>query len=68
MTRFTAKLISRQVYISSRDVKTCEETATRLSKMGPGKCIALPGDLSKYDECVKLAKEIEKREGGEYKL
>jgi len=36
-----------------------------LNKLGAGKCIALPGDLSKYDECVKLAEELAKREEGE---
>lgn len=54
-----------KVYISSRDAKACEETAKQLTQAGPGKCIALPGDLSKYDECIRLAKEIEAREGSE---
>lgn len=51
-----------KVYISSRDAKACEETAARLSKQGPGKCIAIPGDLSDYKECLRLAKELESRE------
>ncbi|ODN77576.1 hypothetical protein L202_04744 [Cryptococcus amylolentus CBS 6039] len=51
-----------KVYISSRDAAACEQTAKRLTNQGPGKCISLPGDLSKYDECVRLAKELEKRE------
>lgn len=51
-----------QVYISSRDAKACNETASRLTKAGPGECIAIPGDLAKFDECVKLVKELEKRE------
>ena len=59
------KLIIPQVYISSRDAKACFETAEKLTKQGPGECVALPGDLSKFDECVKLAKEIEKREKGQ---
>lgn len=54
-----------QVYISSRTAKACEETAARLTKEGPGECIAIPADLAKYDECEKLVKEIEKREQGE---
>lgn len=52
-----------KVYISSRDAAACEATAKALNAKGPGQCIALAGDLSKYDECIKLAKEIEKREG-----
>ncbi|KAK1925309.1 hypothetical protein DB88DRAFT_483491 [Papiliotrema laurentii] len=51
-----------KVYISSRDARACEETAKRLTAAGPGQCHAIPGDLSKYDECVRLARELEKRE------
>ncbi|WVO13609.1 hypothetical protein L204_101230 [Cryptococcus depauperatus] len=51
-----------KVYISSRDAQSCQETAKRLTAMGPGKCIAIQADLSKYEECVRLAKEIEQRE------
>ncbi|WWD18324.1 hypothetical protein CI109_102774 [Kwoniella shandongensis] len=51
-----------KVYISSRDSKACEATASRLTKEGPGECIAIPADLSKYEECVRLANELEKRE------
>ncbi|WRT67616.1 uncharacterized protein IL334_004588 [Kwoniella shivajii] len=51
-----------KVYISSRDVKACESTAQRLTKDGPGKCIAIPADLSTYEECERLVKELEKRE------
>ena len=62
-----AKLVL-QVYISSRDARACEETAKRLTAAGPGQCHAIPGDLSKYDECVRLARELEKREPGESTL
>ncbi|GMK53638.1 hypothetical protein CspeluHIS016_0102240 [Cutaneotrichosporon spelunceum] len=51
-----------KVYISSRDAKACEETAAALTALGPGKCFAIAGDLSKYDECLRLAKEIGNRE------
>ncbi|ORX40255.1 hypothetical protein BD324DRAFT_269851 [Kockovaella imperatae] len=51
-----------KVYISSRDAKACEETAKRLSAVGPGQCLAIAADLSKYEECVRLAKELERRE------
>jgi NAD(P)-dependent dehydrogenase (short-subunit alcohol dehydrogenase family) len=52
------------VYISSRTAKTCEDTAARLTKEGPGECIAIPADLAKYEECERLVKELEKREEG----
>ncbi|RSH89255.1 hypothetical protein EHS25_002367 [Saitozyma podzolica] len=51
-----------QVYISSRDVSACNDTASRLTKQGPGRCFSLPADLSRYDECERLVKEIAKRE------
>ncbi|GFZ45374.1 hypothetical protein JCM24511_03100 [Saitozyma sp. JCM 24511] len=51
-----------KVYISSRDASACNETASRLTKQGPGRCISLPADLSRYDECERLVKEIAKRE------
>ena len=52
------------MYISSRNAKACEETAKRLTAAGPGECIAIPADLSKYEECERLAKELAKREEG----
>ncbi|EIW73581.1 hypothetical protein TREMEDRAFT_67435 [Tremella mesenterica DSM 1558] len=53
-----------KVYISSRSITTCMETSKRLSEIpGGGKCFALPADLSKYEECVGLVEEIERREG-----
>ncbi|WOO77755.1 Rhamnolipids biosynthesis 3-oxoacyl-[acyl-carrier-protein] reductase [Vanrija pseudolonga] len=52
-----------KVYISSRDAAACEATAAALTAQGPGSCVAIPGDLSKYDDCIALAKEIESREG-----
>ena len=61
----TVELISQQVYIASRDAKACEETAGQLTKDGPGKCIAIPVDLAKYEECERLVKELHKRERGE---
>lgn len=54
-----------QVYIASRDIKACEATAQRLNKQGPGKCIALAADLSKYEDIVKLVGELSKREESE---
>jgi hypothetical protein len=53
------------VYISSRTAKACEDTAARLTKEGPGECIALPADLANYEECERVVKELEKREEGQ---
>ena len=57
-------LIARQVYISSRDAKACENTAKALTDMGPGSCHAIPADLASYDECKRLVEEMKKREKG----
>lgn len=50
------------MYISSRDAKACAATAAQLTQAGPGSCIAIPGDLASYDECIRLADEIKARE------
>jgi len=42
----------------------CEATAAELTAMGPGKCVALPADLSKLDECVRVKDEITATYGG----
>ena len=55
-----------QVYISSRTASACEKTASELTASGKasgGSCIALPADLAKYDECLRIVKELEQREG-----
>ena len=36
-----------------------------MTASGPGKCVAIPADLSEFDECVRLADELQKREEGE---
>lgn len=54
-----------KVYISSRSASACAQTADRLTKAGPGQCIAIPGDLAVYEECERLAKEMQKREEGQ---
>ncbi|ORY31446.1 hypothetical protein BCR39DRAFT_93582 [Naematelia encephala] len=51
-----------KVYISSRDKKACEETCKKLNQLGPGECTALPADLSKFEECQRVVKELGKRE------
>jgi NAD(P)-dependent dehydrogenase (short-subunit alcohol dehydrogenase family) len=49
-----------RVYVSSRSVEACEETAAELSKIGT--CISLPADLSTQAEAVRLASELAERE------
>lgn len=51
-----------KVYIASRSLKACKETADKLNAQGPGKCIPLAADLQKYEDCVRLAKEIGEKE------
>ncbi|KAI9307473.1 hypothetical protein BJ944DRAFT_153370, partial [Cunninghamella echinulata] len=51
-----------KVYISSRTASVCDEVAKELSAKGPGKCISLPADLSKYDECQRVVQEFSKHE------
>jgi NAD(P)-dependent dehydrogenase (short-subunit alcohol dehydrogenase family) len=47
------------VYISSRKADVVEEVATTLSKKGT--CIGIPADLSREDECRRLAEELGSR-------
>ncbi|PRP83235.1 hypothetical protein PROFUN_09447 [Planoprotostelium fungivorum] len=51
-----------KVVISSRDEKTCTGVAEGLTKLGPGTCYSLAGDLSKDSECKRVAEELAKRE------
>ena len=47
------------VFISSRDAKQCEAAAAQLTaNHGPGKCVALPADLSKLSGCIELAASL----------
>lgn len=50
------------MYISSRTAKDCDVTATELSALGPGKCIALPADLQKIDEVDRLVATLSSKE------
>lgn len=54
-----------KVYISSRTASACDTVAAELSALGPGSCISLPADLSSFDECQRVKREIEAREGSE---
>ncbi|OLL25590.1 Rhamnolipids biosynthesis 3-oxoacyl-[acyl-carrier-protein] reductase [Neolecta irregularis DAH-3] len=51
-----------KVYISSRNAIDLEKAATELNALNQGQVIAIPADLSKYEECERLKSEIEKRE------
>lgn len=49
------------VYITGRRKEVLEQTA-KLHSTGPGSIIPLPGDVSKKEEAIRLAKELEKQE------
>ncbi|KAI9248016.1 hypothetical protein BDA99DRAFT_525562 [Phascolomyces articulosus] len=51
-----------KVYITSRKVKDCEETAAKLNALGPGQAIPLPADLQNLDQVKQLVAELSKRE------
>ena len=51
-----------KVYVSSRKAEVCEQVAAELGELG--ECLALPADLSREDECRRLADEVIAREGG----
>lgn len=56
-----------KVYISSRDAKACETAASELNALASksssgGSAVALPADLSRADDCARLASELSKRE------
>ncbi|KAK5098651.1 hypothetical protein LTR70_002540 [Exophiala xenobiotica] len=49
------------VYIIGRREEKLENAVSEYST-GPGKIIAMPGDITKKDECLRLAKEIGEKE------
>jgi len=51
-----------RVYISSRKIDELEATADALG--GFGECVPLAADLSRAEECDRLAAEVSEREGG----
>jgi len=51
-----------KVYICSRSKKICEEVAQQLTSSGPGCCFAIDADLSKANECERVAKWLAERE------
>ncbi|KIK78989.1 hypothetical protein PAXRUDRAFT_299404 [Paxillus rubicundulus Ve08.2h10] len=50
------------VYISSRSTKDCDATAKELGVLGPGTCVSLPADVSKFSEVERLVGELSARE------
>jgi NAD(P)-dependent dehydrogenase (short-subunit alcohol dehydrogenase family) len=46
-----------KVYISSRKAEVCESVAAEIVASG-GDCVAIPADLSRESECVRLAGEV----------
>ena len=50
------------VYVSSRKADACEEAAATLNAIGPGRAVALPADLSVYDEASRVATDLAERE------
>ena len=50
------------VYIASRTADALTQTADALNKLGKGKCFPIVGDLSKFEDCVKLAEELGRKE------
>lgn len=50
-----------KVYVSSRRAEACERLAAELSDAG-GEAVALPADLSRPQECRRLAEELAARE------
>ncbi|KAM5467959.1 hypothetical protein MauCBS54593_005241 [Microsporum audouinii] len=50
------------VYITARDIKTCEDVCQELNALGKGKAYAIKADLYKEEDCKKLAEEFGKRE------
>lgn len=51
-----------KVYISSRDVKACEQACKELNALGKGSAHAIPADFYKLEDCKRLAEELKKRE------
>ncbi|QRV91441.1 Enoyl-(Acyl carrier protein) reductase [Ceratobasidium sp. AG-Ba] len=51
-----------KVYITARNKNECDNTASVLSKMGPGTCISVPADMQKVEAVKQLVEEISKSE------
>ena len=51
------------VYITGRREEALDAVVKQYST-GPGKIVALPGDITKKEECLRLAEELSKMENG----
>lgn len=47
-----------RVFVVARNVEACRLVSQELNQLAPGKCIAIPADLSKESECIRVAKEV----------
>ncbi|KAK2739850.1 hypothetical protein FQN57_006426 [Myotisia sp. PD_48] len=50
------------VYITARDIKTCEKVCEELNALGKGKAYAIRADFYKEEDCKSLVEEFSKRE------
>ena len=50
-----------RVIVSSRDEKVCKKASEELTKIGPGSCYYIAGDLSKEEECKVRTPECQFR-------
>ncbi|KAF9229131.1 NAD(P)-binding protein [Gyrodon lividus] len=53
---------SATVYISSRSANDCDATAKELNVLGPGTCVPIPADVSKFSEVERLVGELSAKE------
>ncbi|RDW60910.1 NAD(P)-binding Rossmann-fold containing protein [Coleophoma cylindrospora] len=51
-----------KVYISSRDVKACEQACKELNALGKGTAHSIPADFYKLEDCARMVAELKKRE------
>lgn len=59
ITRGLVEAVAK-VYVSTRKAEACEEAVLALS--APGQAVVLPADLSREEECHRLAADIGERE------
>ncbi|ODV89769.1 hypothetical protein CANCADRAFT_4395 [Tortispora caseinolytica NRRL Y-17796] len=55
---------AKTVYITARKASQCKETEDELNKLGLGKVVALPGDITNRDRLKEIIEEIGRRENG----
>lgn len=54
------------VYLSSRDVKACEQACKELNALGQGKADFIAADLYKEEDLTRIADELKKRAGSTF--